>query len=282
VTPDQVAKALLAPSRRLGVACVVALALLAALIVYATLPLLRIAAEAGGPAPVPVPEEKLKPKRAAFDAQLAAAAEAVNTRQPFGQIRVAARPAPPPERKPTAPTRYGGPGLIGMADNAAIFAEGKKVRVGETNSNVTLISLEPPWNARVLWQGAEFTISLFDRAGANLAQPLSAWQGAPPPPPPPPPPTPAAAAPPAPGAAPGTPPGATPPGGFPNVRPGGRSPGGPNGPAGAPGTAPAGAPPATAPGTPGTPAGAPGTPASAPAAPAPVPVPTPPPPDERK
>jgi hypothetical protein len=80
-------------------------------------------------------------------------------------------PSPPPRRESRTasaasrpPARYGGPALIGFANDAAYFADGRKLRVGDdSDSTLKLKKVEPPWGAVVVWEGAEFAINLFDR-----------------------------------------------------------------------------------------------------------------------
>lgn len=82
-------------------------------------------------------------------------------------------PSPPPRRDarlasddnaPKAPARYGGPALIGFANDAAYFADGRMLRVGDdSDPTLKIKKVEPPWGAVVVWEGAEFSISLFDR-----------------------------------------------------------------------------------------------------------------------
>ncbi len=200
--PDAVelARELAAPARRLGTLTLGAVVLVLVVLALCVWPLLPALTSAPGKAPVPVPEETLAKSVEEFDRQLASAAERVNARAPFGVVKVAPRAEP----AAAVAARYAGPQLVGMAAGEAWFAEGRRIKVGETDAGVTVLGLDPPWGAKVRWGGGEFTVSLFDRAPISLSQPLSVWQGAPPPPPPAPRP---AAAVVAPQAAPGGPPG---------------------------------------------------------------------------
>lgn len=216
---------LLLPARRLGTLTLAAVAAVALLLVMSAWPILGALRAAPGKAPTPVADEVLDKSADEFNKMLASSADRINARAPFGAVRVAAKPEP----KAAVATRYGGPALVGMAADEAWFAEGKRIKVGATEFGISVLALDPPWGAKVLWGGGEFIVSLFDRAPISMSQPLSVWQGAPPPPPPPAPPKPAVPAPVAAAGAvagPGQPPApgqAAPPG-----------PGGPNGPPTAP------------------------------------------------
>lgn len=68
------------------------------------------------------------------------------------------------EKPVAAPTRYGGPALIGFANGAAWFADGKKLGEGEgADSKFKVKKVSAPWSATVEWEGVEFTVGLFDR-----------------------------------------------------------------------------------------------------------------------
>ncbi len=66
-------------------------------------------------------------------------------------------PAPPP------PSEYKGPKLIGMVNGVAWFEDGNKLAPGESRGDMRLVSLDPPWDARIEWKGVTFTVSLFAR-----------------------------------------------------------------------------------------------------------------------
>jgi hypothetical protein len=61
------------------------------------------------------------------------------------------------------PAVYGGPSLIAMVNGVAWFNDGKKLAVGEGDSELKIVELQPPWAAVVKWKDVQFTISLFDR-----------------------------------------------------------------------------------------------------------------------
>lgn len=70
------------------------------------------------------------------------------------------RPPPPPSK----PSSYGGPAIFAFVNDAVWFADGKKLRPGEGDEkSVKVVKLNPPWSARIAYQGVEFDVSLFDR-----------------------------------------------------------------------------------------------------------------------
>ena len=80
------------------------------------------------------------------------------------------RPRPPrPEytdtapRVPIKPSRYGGPAIIAMVNGSVLFADGQRVRMGESGRGVKVVSLSVPWSAKVEWEGIEFDVELFQR-----------------------------------------------------------------------------------------------------------------------
>jgi len=270
----------LAPSRRLGAAVVAAIVAALVIVLYSTAPLLTASQIETQPAPGPVASDRLASRKKVFDESLAKATETIASRAPFGQIKKPTRPTVV-ERRDPVPSSYGGPALVGIAENAAWFADGKRIKIGEENSGRKVVALDPPWYAKVQWSGGEYTVKLFDRHSAILSQPMSVWLGATPPTPEPPKPTPPPAAPPAaaPGALPIVVPGATAPG-----APAAPVPGRPAVPGQAPPTSAPNSPPNSPPNTlsPGQQTGTPSTPAPAGVAPAgapptlpPVPVPVP-------
>lgn len=74
-------------------------------------------------------------------------------------------PDPGPEPPPPPPSSYGGPPVIGMVNDSVWFSDGTRLKVGEApeGAGVKVLAVEPPWGAKVLWKGVEFSVSLFDR-----------------------------------------------------------------------------------------------------------------------
>ncbi len=170
---------LLSPGRRLGTLALAAIVATLILLTLCAWPLLPALTAAPGRSPAPVPAEVLARSQTDFDTALAQSADRISARAPFGAVRVPDKAAP----KPALAAHYAGPALVGMAADEAWFADGKRVKLGATDFGISVVALDPPWAARVLWSGAEFNVSLFDRNPVNLSQPMSVWQGAPPPPP---------------------------------------------------------------------------------------------------
>lgn len=175
-----VLRSALQPGRRLGLAALVAAGLTLAWMLYTLVPLLLAPLSSPGAAPKAVPEATLAQKQAGFTKLLADSTARITDRAPFGQIRVA---TPAPAARPTTPTRYGGPNIVAMVDNAVWFADGRRLKVGESSGeSLSVLEVNAPWSAKLRWSGGEFTVSLFDRSPINLSQPMSVWLGPPPPP----------------------------------------------------------------------------------------------------
>lgn len=80
------------------------------------------------------------------------------------------RPAPPPvvdpgpPPPPPPPSTYGGPSILGIASDRVWFNDGKPRTIGDEEvDGVRVLAVNPPWDVRVRWRNAEFTVSLFDR-----------------------------------------------------------------------------------------------------------------------
>jgi hypothetical protein len=63
--------------------------------------------------------------------------------------------------------------LIGMINDVAWFADGKRLGPGQSDGDIKVIRLEPPWNAIVAWKDVEFTVSLFARDAVVAPPPKS-------------------------------------------------------------------------------------------------------------
>jgi len=169
-----------APGRRLGLLALVALSVTLAWMLYTLVPLLLAPLSTPGAAPQAVPEATLVKNEAAAQQLLADASARVVARAPFGQVRVAERPA---AAKASSPNKYAGPNIVGMVDQAVWFADGKRLKPGESaGESLTVVAVDAPWSAKLRWMGGEFTVPLFDRSPISLSQPMSVWLGPPPPP----------------------------------------------------------------------------------------------------
>lgn len=83
-----------------------------------------------------------------------------------------APPPPPPqvtEREPEAPrpdpapSRYGGPAIVGMMFDSVWFSNEMRLQVGESGSGVRVISMDAPWSARLEWRDVEFDVPFMER-----------------------------------------------------------------------------------------------------------------------
>jgi hypothetical protein len=75
---------------------------------------------------------------------------------------VAENPGPPPP--PPKPTSYGGSPIIAMVLDTVWFEDGRKMKVGDAESEQTeVLAVRAPWEADLKWQGEQFTVPLFPR-----------------------------------------------------------------------------------------------------------------------
>lgn len=113
------------------------------------------------------------PEAIAYAENVNANREFAALRSPFFEPAAPPReftPPPPRESGPVTPSRasvYGGPKLVGIVGNQAMFASPVYnnepfIAVGQKGV-VELVSIEQPWMARVRWSGGEFDLNLFDR-----------------------------------------------------------------------------------------------------------------------
>ncbi|MCC6660267.1 MAG: hypothetical protein IT437_05220 [Phycisphaerales bacterium] len=150
------------------VACALAL-----LIIVVTVPSLAVALLTRGPQP---PAPLAGPGAGVSDRIMAQLAQ-VDGRSLFF-VPAAPPPPPPPPPKDEGPrpvpkpSTYTGPVLVAMVNGTAWFgkdkgdggASDKIISVltigGPEVRGVTLLGLNPPWSARVLWKGVEFDVPL--------------------------------------------------------------------------------------------------------------------------
>lgn len=110
-------------------------------------------------------QEKFKQEIAAFDGRTV--------------FYTPAAPGPPPapvdpvpgDGEPApAPKSYGGPAVIAMVNDVVWFADGTRIKVGESAGDTKVIKLNAPWDATLLWKGAEFNVKFFEKDGVVLAK----------------------------------------------------------------------------------------------------------------
>lgn len=145
----------------LGVIAACALFLSLVLVVYVSLPVLNAATT-----PVTKPdftppskaERESEIKRA--ESTLKLAGERVAARSPFYPLK-----PKQPDTPRNTPRVYGGPELVAIYDDSVWFRGGSRMKVNDTSdSTLSVISVNPPWGAKVRWMGAEFDITLFERS----------------------------------------------------------------------------------------------------------------------
>lgn len=108
----------------------------------------------------PADESARKTLKNKFDSTLAGAADTIDKRWPFAPERIIVAVQPPTR----VPPKYLGTELVGMVGDTAIFRDGKLRKVGgEAVDGVAVLSIDPPWTARVRWSGGDYTVSLFER-----------------------------------------------------------------------------------------------------------------------
>ena len=152
----------------MGAAAVACLAL-AALVLATTVPGVIRAAGASRAPEVGGPQDQESRAKRHSDA-LAGHRAQIDGRSPF--FVPAAPPAPerapveaPEDRgPPPAPSSYAGPKLAAIVGESVWFEGGARAMLGgDAVEGVRVVSLAPPWSARLLWRGAEFDVTLFER-----------------------------------------------------------------------------------------------------------------------
>lgn len=97
-------------------------------------------------------------------------------------------PPPPPPSEPTEhgsgpqskPTSYAGPAIIAMVNDTVWFDDGRRLDLGEDDAaGLVVMSINPPWSARLRWNGVEFEVPLFDRTTPRFLTPDAAPEPAP-------------------------------------------------------------------------------------------------------
>jgi len=143
---------------------VLCLLLLSGVVVLAQVPALMRSMNAPTKVDVqPISGDDLKARTDLFRKTLTATADKVTTRSPFYPPKPKAPPPPP------TPTRYSGPAIIGMVSDSVFFADGKRLSVGSpSDGGLAVVSVDPPWSAKLRYNGAEFTVNLFERDPVKL------------------------------------------------------------------------------------------------------------------
>ncbi|MBL0926986.1 MAG: hypothetical protein IBJ11_04945 [Phycisphaerales bacterium] len=108
-------------------------------------------------------QDRLKQFAEAFEGQL----KNIGGRSLFA---LPPRPTPPRRAGPVAPpsdakpSSYGGPAIIAITGFGVLFEDGRLLRQGNAaNEGLRVVSINPPWGARLEWRGAEFDVPLFER-----------------------------------------------------------------------------------------------------------------------
>lgn len=108
--------------------------------------------------------------------------KALDDRSPFFPPVAPPRPvvkrtADPLPSGPAPRTAYGGPKLIGLVADQAVFDQPvnqshQYLAIGQKGGGIELISIDLPWNANVKWMNYEYTLDLFDRIELGNTLPL--------------------------------------------------------------------------------------------------------------
>lgn len=150
---------------RVGVAIVALVVCTALVLASITVPTLELALREPPGALNTLTAKQLSEKKAVFAQRNTLGQDRVTSRWPFypPPPRVVAKPEEP------KPLRYAGPALIAMVNNTAWFADGTRLKPGDpAHAGLEVIELQPPWGAKVRWQGGEFSVSLFEREPVKL------------------------------------------------------------------------------------------------------------------
>lgn len=71
------------------------------------------------------------------------------------------KPPPPPKPDPKRPP-YSGPSIGGMIGDRVYFEGDLRVDVGEERDGVEVLSVNPPWGAKVMYRKWEYDLDLFE------------------------------------------------------------------------------------------------------------------------
>lgn len=164
-----------ARSSRLGVVAVAVLGATLIVLLLQALPLLRLP----GSSAQPEAPRALDPQKAAekFDQSITSYLAQFEGRSPFYLPLKNPKIEEPVEDVRPVATRYAGPRIVAMINNAVWFANGERVEVGKTDSRgeIKVLSINAPWSAKLRWQGGEFTVDFFQRSPL-LTGNMEAWR----------------------------------------------------------------------------------------------------------
>jgi len=84
------------------------------------------------------------------------------------------RPSPP-ATEPAKPSRYGGPAILGTVNGVVWFADGRRLKIGDTSdAQLAVVRVDGPWIVVVRWEGVEFDVPLFPHGAVVVKEPAPA------------------------------------------------------------------------------------------------------------
>jgi hypothetical protein len=125
-------------------------------------PVATIAFAPTPPVVEPVKTTAIHTREKEFGDRLASAGDKIVKRSPFHPPVI----PPPVEDKPKI---YGGPSIIGVAGGAVYFNDTfgstpvKRINLGQTDGDITVIRIDAPWSVTLGWKGGEFVVPMLDR-----------------------------------------------------------------------------------------------------------------------
>jgi hypothetical protein len=125
-------------------------------------PVATIAFAPTPPVVEPVKSTAIRTREKEFGDRLASAGDKIVKRSPF-------HPPVVKEEAPTKPLVYGGPSIIGVAGGAVYFNDTfgstpvKRINLGQTDGDITVIKIDAPWSVTLGWKGGEFVVPMLDR-----------------------------------------------------------------------------------------------------------------------
>lgn len=147
---------------RLGVLTLAAVVFTVVVLAFVLWPLIDLRVNP----PPPVAGEAPAIESSEFEDGLDGYLAQIDGRSPFH------KPLPPEPKTEVAqpegprPTRYGGPAIVAMINNAVWFSDGQRLKASEASPSGSLkvIELRAPWSARIAWNGGEFDVDFFQRS----------------------------------------------------------------------------------------------------------------------